>query len=259
MAIKVQCPNPGCGKVFSVKEEHAGRKAKCPGCASPLIIPSPEAGTFDFGSSGVGDAGNPFADLGNPAPLPPPTKSKPVKKPTVSPAPESGNPFAFEAPSAPLVAPPELPRPVPAPAVPPPPPLEPFAGSAVVPVVALPPAGDAVPLADVQDFPIDLDPDAPSRPAGPEPWYYGFLAGYAKVFLILGFVVTGLMVLLALISVIGLAVFGTMFVIGYIVATILMAAFMLLMVVISMAFILLVVDAARNLREIRRLSDRRGP
>jgi len=32
---------PGCGKKFAVPEEHAGRKARCPGCKGTITIPSP--------------------------------------------------------------------------------------------------------------------------------------------------------------------------------------------------------------------------
>ena len=41
MTIAVQCA--ACGKRFKAKAEHAGKKARCPGCASPLTIPTPPA------------------------------------------------------------------------------------------------------------------------------------------------------------------------------------------------------------------------
>jgi DNA-directed RNA polymerase subunit RPC12/RpoP len=36
MAIKVAC---ACGKKLSVKDEHAGKRVKCPACGSVLVIP----------------------------------------------------------------------------------------------------------------------------------------------------------------------------------------------------------------------------
>src|SRR5262245_4400963 len=39
MPIQVKCPNGACGKTFAVKDEFAGRRAKCPGCGGVLTIP----------------------------------------------------------------------------------------------------------------------------------------------------------------------------------------------------------------------------
>lgn len=39
MAIRVQCKNPDCGKTFQVKDEHAGKSLKCPGCGCRLAVP----------------------------------------------------------------------------------------------------------------------------------------------------------------------------------------------------------------------------
>jgi len=39
MAITVTCPNTDCNKVMRVKDEYAGRKAKCPACGMPMTIP----------------------------------------------------------------------------------------------------------------------------------------------------------------------------------------------------------------------------
>jgi hypothetical protein len=39
MSIKVQCPNADCGKVAMVKDELAGKRAKC-GCGTIVIIPN---------------------------------------------------------------------------------------------------------------------------------------------------------------------------------------------------------------------------
>jgi hypothetical protein len=38
--IKVQCPNMACGKYSAVKEEFAGKRAKCPACGTVISIPS---------------------------------------------------------------------------------------------------------------------------------------------------------------------------------------------------------------------------
>jgi hypothetical protein len=40
MPIQVTCPNDACGKTFAVKDEYAGRKAKCPACGGVLTIPN---------------------------------------------------------------------------------------------------------------------------------------------------------------------------------------------------------------------------
>ena len=39
MPIEFAC---ACGKKLTVHDEHAGKKAKCPGCASVLLVPVPE-------------------------------------------------------------------------------------------------------------------------------------------------------------------------------------------------------------------------
>src|SRR5436305_13694484 len=40
MSIVVSCQ---CGRSFKAKDEWSGRRAKCPGCGTPLIIPTPAA------------------------------------------------------------------------------------------------------------------------------------------------------------------------------------------------------------------------
>jgi ABC-type Na+ efflux pump permease subunit len=45
MAIKVAC---ACGKKLSVKDEHAGRRVKCPECQQPLRIPRPKVEEESF-------------------------------------------------------------------------------------------------------------------------------------------------------------------------------------------------------------------
>ncbi len=39
MAIKFSCGS--CGKRFAAKEEHAGKKSKCPKCGSGIEVPFP--------------------------------------------------------------------------------------------------------------------------------------------------------------------------------------------------------------------------
>jgi hypothetical protein len=43
MPITARCPNAACGKTLKVKDELAGKKVKCPACASVLTIPSANA------------------------------------------------------------------------------------------------------------------------------------------------------------------------------------------------------------------------
>src|SRR4051794_2969699 len=38
MPIQAVC---ACGKRFNVKEEHAGKRGKCPGCGAAVVIPAP--------------------------------------------------------------------------------------------------------------------------------------------------------------------------------------------------------------------------
>ena len=40
MPIKAKCPNADCGKVIAVKDEFAGKRAKCPGCGTVITIPN---------------------------------------------------------------------------------------------------------------------------------------------------------------------------------------------------------------------------
>ncbi len=43
MPIRFQCPNPSCGKVLTVKDHLAGKKAACPSCRRALTIPQATA------------------------------------------------------------------------------------------------------------------------------------------------------------------------------------------------------------------------
>jgi predicted RNA-binding Zn-ribbon protein involved in translation (DUF1610 family) len=40
MPIKVQCPNPACGSVITVRNEYAGKRGKCPSCGAAMMIPT---------------------------------------------------------------------------------------------------------------------------------------------------------------------------------------------------------------------------
>ena len=40
MAIQVKCPNPACGKEFSLKTEVAGKTVKCDACQTPFQVPT---------------------------------------------------------------------------------------------------------------------------------------------------------------------------------------------------------------------------
>jgi hypothetical protein len=39
-ALKVQCPNPACGKVYAIEDRFAGKKASCPACGTMIPIPT---------------------------------------------------------------------------------------------------------------------------------------------------------------------------------------------------------------------------
>jgi uncharacterized protein YxjI len=43
MPIQFKCGNPSCGKILRVKDELAGKVAKCPGCQTTIRIPEPAA------------------------------------------------------------------------------------------------------------------------------------------------------------------------------------------------------------------------
>ncbi len=62
MPIKVKCPNADCGKVAAVKDEFAGKRAKCPACGTIMTIPS---------ASGVAAPAAAAAPARRPAPPPP--------------------------------------------------------------------------------------------------------------------------------------------------------------------------------------------
>lgn len=81
MSITAQCE---CGKTFKVKDEHAGKKGKCPDCGSIVLIPFPEEAPLDIDEvnwdamNDLEAKGTPQASPGRlerqyaPAPPPPP-------------------------------------------------------------------------------------------------------------------------------------------------------------------------------------------
>jgi hypothetical protein len=93
-----------------------------------------------------------------------------------------------------------------------------------------------------------------SRPAGSEPWWYGFLEKYALTAMWTGVTVIGLLGLGTVVSL--LVVLGQSGAILYtilaLIVTLLVLVLLVLGVVFGAALILLAVDVGRNLREIRR-------
>src|SRR5260221_6006501 len=60
MSILVSC---ACGKQFRARDEHAGKRGRCPGCGQPVQIPG--AGGFDMLTSKRRPASNPAAGGGS--------------------------------------------------------------------------------------------------------------------------------------------------------------------------------------------------
>ncbi len=55
MAIRAKCPNRSCGTLMSVKDEDAGKKAQCPVCGTPVVVPSRTAPGSLFSLGCLGD------------------------------------------------------------------------------------------------------------------------------------------------------------------------------------------------------------
>jgi hypothetical protein len=144
--------------------------------------------------------------------------------------------------------------------------------------------------ADPIDLPVQTVPEWLSRaPAPPdrEPWYYGFLEKYARVLLAYSLVAFSLISLLVLFPLLlpetsarvgqavaanlvqagraaagsdpvadGLAWLVVRLLIGLVIIGVVFLAF-LLPILLGVAYILLSVDAARNLRALKRLDSRR--
>lgn len=76
MAIEFECHD--CGRVLRVKDEHAGRRIKCPGCSAPLRVPQDDAGEDPFDAGYFDDEGDGEDDYGF---APPPRRPKaPTKR-----------------------------------------------------------------------------------------------------------------------------------------------------------------------------------
>lgn len=72
MPIKFRCPNAACGRALTVKDEAAGRTAKCPGCGEALVVPWPEtAGVGEPAGSMPGPVSRAASSPVSPAVLPP--------------------------------------------------------------------------------------------------------------------------------------------------------------------------------------------
>jgi hypothetical protein len=61
MAIKVRCANASCGREFSLKDELAGKRVKCPNCGSVIAVPAAEEEEI-YGVSEEPQRMVPFAD-----------------------------------------------------------------------------------------------------------------------------------------------------------------------------------------------------
>ena len=80
MAIQIGCT--GCGKLLSVADEHAGKKARCPACSAILVVPLATGSTQD--NSIPSQDGNPWAAPPTTGVYTPPFSNTPVAgQPTV--------------------------------------------------------------------------------------------------------------------------------------------------------------------------------
>ncbi len=81
---------PGCGKLFKVKEEYAGKRSKCPGCGKPVLEPMPEATVAatpsEVGKAASAPAAPPGKEAGHPMPPQAPASSPVADLPTQAPS-----------------------------------------------------------------------------------------------------------------------------------------------------------------------------
>jgi hypothetical protein len=89
MPISATCRN--CGRSYSVKDEHAGKKFRCQGCQETVSVPVPRAAAYDaddweaddyeddFGDPGYDD--DDYGDYESREPLPAPRRPAKKKKP----------------------------------------------------------------------------------------------------------------------------------------------------------------------------------
>jgi hypothetical protein len=93
--------------------------------------------------------------------------------------------------------------------------------------------------------------DAGPAPSG-EPWFYGFLDRFAKVFMWLGLSLVILLVIYGLIQAVSMLSMSPLVGIILLIATFIMAGIYALAILLWTAMTLLLVDAGRNLRSINR-------
>ena len=76
--IRLRCPNAACRKNLSVREEHAGKKAKCPACGQVMVVPADKP---------AARAAPRIASVPQPSPTPPnlPAKAARLASPTPMP------------------------------------------------------------------------------------------------------------------------------------------------------------------------------
>jgi hypothetical protein len=73
MPLTLTCPNPSCGQLFGVLEEHVGKQVKCPKCALVITVPAPEPAVIPFAASPPPPPPPPPAPVSaGPPPAPPP-------------------------------------------------------------------------------------------------------------------------------------------------------------------------------------------
>ncbi len=75
MPLTLTCPNPSCGQLFGVLEEHVGKQVKCPKCALVITVPAPEPAVIPFATSSAPPPPAPIS-AGTP-PAPPPISVEP--------------------------------------------------------------------------------------------------------------------------------------------------------------------------------------
>ncbi len=115
-----------------------------------------------------------------------------------------------------------------------------------------PPAPAPAPAASA--FSFDGASGEAAAPLDREPWYYGFIDKYVRIFMFLGMAVATLKLLIAEGSLIVLwqaQAFSTVLVLGMMLVAVLIYGLALLALLFAAGLFLLAVDAGRNLRVIR--------
>ncbi len=91
--MSILCRCLSCDATFKVDEKYAGRKAKCPGCAAVINIPTAEPATKEGG------------DQRDESRVPPRAKPAPKRKPPIVAISQTAPPADFPVPTAPMEAP----------------------------------------------------------------------------------------------------------------------------------------------------------